>query len=476
MANLIAPKVKQQAVSVTRKMAASLPGLREIAQARGLKVHHLGAGYPHPEVTDPREFLQHQNDYFDYLKEQEGQNDSNVLPEYLRESYAYTDTLGPKSAREAFAYVYGKDWKLAIDPERLIPTVGASGGISLACSLFERSGEPLAYITDAPTYAGFTARASLCQHATIFSVEMDDEGAIPERMREQIHAARDQGYLVPFYYTVPDGHNPAGFSFSQRRREQIIEVLRQEGVLVLEDAPYLYINYAAPADRAQTFLSIDSKQTIHLFTGSKIGFPGPRVGYLYSDATIQIEGGEDVRLSTLALTESSADVLFQNPAALRGFEALMHKREDNGCYTKRDSMWPLAENKLGVYRENRQILLDTLEAELHDYKEHFEWTVPDGGFFSVFTFKRVAGTPVIQTDDALIEQLVKEHGIVVIPMYDFYPADARQRDPGAGMNQLRLSFCFSESQGDARRADMREAVAAFCAAAKRLVGVVGDAS
>ena len=476
MANLIAPKVKQQAVSVTRKMAASLPGLREIAQARGLKVHHLGAGYPHPEVTDPREFLQHQNDYFDYLKEQEGQNDPNALPEYLRESYAYTDTLGPKSAREAFAHVYGKDWKLAIDPERLIPTVGASGGISLACSLFERSGEPLAYITDAPTYAGFTARASLCQHATIFSVEMDDEGAIPERMREQIHAARDQGYLVPFYYTVPDGHNPAGFSFSQRRREQIIEVLRQEGVLVLEDAPYLYINYAAPADRAQTFLSIDSKQTIHLFTGSKIGFPGPRVGYLYSDATIQIEGGEDVPLSTLALTESSADVLFQNPAALRGFEALMHRREDNGCYTKRDSMWPLAENKLGVYRENRQILLDTLEAELHDYKEHFEWTLPDGGFFSVFTFKRVAGTPVIQTDDALIEQLVKEHGIVVIPMYDFYPADARQRDPGAGMNQLRLSFCFSESQGDARRADMREAVVAFCAAAKRLVGVVGDAS
>ena len=137
-------------------------------------------------------------------------------------------------------------------------------------------------------------------------------------------------------------------------------------------------------------------------------------------------------------------------------------------------MWPLAEDKLGVYRENRKILLDTLEAELNDHKEYFEWTVPDGGFFSVFTFKRVAGKPAIQTDDALIEQLVKEHGIVVIPMYDFYPADARQRDPGAGMNQLRLSFCFSESQGDARRADMREAVEAFCAAAKRLVEESGD--
>ena len=193
--------------------------------------------------------------------------------------------------------MYGKDWNLTIDPQRLIPTVGASGGISLACSLFERSGEPLAYITDAPTYAGFTARASLCQHATIFSVEMDAEGAIPERMRAQIKAARDQGYFVPFYYTVPDGHNPAGFSFSQARREQIMNVLREEGVLVLEDAPYLYINYAEPSDRAQTFLSIDSRQTIHLFTGSKLVFSGPRVGYLCSDATIKIEGGEEVPLT-----------------------------------------------------------------------------------------------------------------------------------------------------------------------------------
>ena len=124
MANLIAPKVKQQAVSVTRKMAASLPGLREIAQSRGLKVHHLGAGYPHPEVTDPRGFLQHQSDYFDHIKDQEGLNDPNVLPEYLRESYSYTDTLGPKSARETFAHVYGKDWNLNIDPENSYQRLG----------------------------------------------------------------------------------------------------------------------------------------------------------------------------------------------------------------------------------------------------------------------------------------------------------------------------------------------------------------
>ena len=67
MANLEAPDLELQPISVTRKMAASLPRLRELAQSKGLKIHHLGAGYPHPEVTDPRRFLEHQARYFEHL-------------------------------------------------------------------------------------------------------------------------------------------------------------------------------------------------------------------------------------------------------------------------------------------------------------------------------------------------------------------------------------------------------------------------
>ena len=221
-----APDIKLQQVSVTRKMAASLPRLREIARGKGLKMHHLGAGYPHPEVTDPRKFLDHQSRYFEFLEREEGVNDRAKLPECLRESFSYTDTLGPKSTRECFARIYGRDWSVDINPDLLIPTVGASGGINLICSIFERPGKPVAYITDAPTYPGFTARSSLCQYATIFSVEMDEEGAIPRDLEGQIKAAREQGYVVPFYYTVPDGHNPAGFSFTQERRKELLEVAR----------------------------------------------------------------------------------------------------------------------------------------------------------------------------------------------------------------------------------------------------------
>jgi DNA-binding transcriptional MocR family regulator len=462
---LAAPDIRLQPVSVTRKMAASLPQLRAVAEQKGLRIHHLGAGYPHPEVTDPRGYLAHRAAYFEHLRKQEGHNDPDALPEFLREAFAYTDTLGPRPVREAFARVYGADWRVTLDPDRLIPTMGATGGISLTCAVFERPGKPLAYITDAPTYAGFLTRATLNQHAAIFSVEMDEHGPVVARLREQIRAARAAGYFVPLYYTVPDGHNPGGFSFSERRRLEILDVARDEGVLILEDQPYLYINFAPAESRHRPFVSLAPEQTIHLFTASKIGLPGPRVGFIYTEAELAAAGGARIAFSDLLLAEAAADVLLQNPESLRGFEALLH----DDAMTLRPSLWPVAEDKLRVYRENRGIVLSLFAQHLGPYPDHFAWTEPDAGFFTVFTFKR----PEITTDEAFCSKLVADYGVVAIPMYAFYPQDARERNPRAGLDQLRLSFCFTEGTHAARRQELTAAATAFCHAARVESGLQG---
>ena len=234
-------------------------------------------------------------------------------------------------------------------------------------------------------------------------------------------------------------------------------------MLIIEDAPYLYISYAEASERPTPFITLDPTQTVHLFTGSKIGLPGPRVGFAYTEAVIEIAAGGNVDLTDLLLTEASADVLFQTPHALRSFEALL--REDDGSV--RASLWPVAEQKLAVYRENRKILLDGLEEELGDFRDQFHWTKPEAGFFSVFTF---AESDIV-ADDAFIQKLVERYGVVVVPMYDFYPDDARTRNRQAGYNQLRLSFCFSESTGSARRHELAEAVRAFAWAVKAESGI-----
>jgi len=175
---------------------------------------------------------------------------------------------------------------------------------------------------------------------------------------------------------------------------------------------------------------------------------------------MDISGGETASLRDLVVTEASSDILFQNPEALYGLEALLH--DENMLL--RASLWPVAEDKLAVYRENRQIMLDGFERELGQYPDKFTWTHPGAGFFTVFSFQDGS----VVCDESFVSDLASNFGIVVIPMYPFYPDDAKSRNPKAGLNELRLSFCFSESQGEARRNDLKESVQAFCDAVKKL--------
>lgn len=461
MANSVsAHDLKQQPVSVTRQMSSAFPRLKAMALEKGLKLHHLGAGYPHPEVSDPTEYIRQKNAYFDHLGRQASPDDPAAgLRELLIGAFSYTDTLGPPQTRQAFAEIYGRDFDMTIDPDLLLPTVGATGGISLLCSLFERTGKDIAYIVDAPTYTGFLSRAILYQKAHFYSVDLDDEGPDVQALRDQIRQARQDGHHVAFYYTVPDGHNPGGISFSQKRREEVLAVLREENTFAVEDAPYTYISHVGAEQRPKPFYAIDPDHSVHLFTASKIGLPGPRVGYLFSGTKVELQAGAaPVRLKDLLLTEASGDILFHNPEALRGFEAYLMNED----FQPRESLWPLAALKNAVYGENRAILLDGLREYLGDYPEHFSWTEPGAGFFSVFTFTQKQ----LRTNAEFIEKLIADHGVVTIPMFGFYPQDAKDRDPEAGLDQIRLSFSFNESIGEARRQDMRDAVRAFANAVR----------
>ena len=449
-----ANQLRTQPVSVTRQMAAAFPRLKAMAEKKGLELHHLGAGYPHPEVSDPSAYIAQKEAYLTHVAKSAASDDASAEKKRLMMTlYGYTDTLGPVSARQAFATVYGNDFGISIDPDRLIPTVGATGGISLLCSAYERCGKDIAYIVDAPTYTGFVSRASLYQRARFYSVDMDGEGPDSDALRDQIKKARSDGHFVAFYYTVPDGHNPGGISFSDARRQQVMNVIRDEGVYVVEDAPYTYISFEHANARPKPFVCIDPKHAVHLFTASKIGLPGPRVGFFYSEVELELEAGVHAPLNSLILTEASGDILFQNPDALRGFEAYLH--DEN--MVLRESLWPIAESKNAIYGENRQLLLDGLSEHLGAFGDEFSWTRPGAGFFSVFTINNGA----VKTDAEFVERLVGEYGVVTIPMFGFYPEDAKQRNPDVGLDQIRLSFSFNEHVGQARRAAMAKAVKAF---------------
>jgi DNA-binding transcriptional MocR family regulator len=451
---ILAPTLKVQPFSETRKMAAGLQRLR----ALGRKVHHLGAGYPHPEVSDPTAYIEGERAYVEHLARGEG----GARRRLLVDLYGYTDTMGPLEPRTVFTEVYGRDFGFQMDPGACVPTIGATGGIALLCSLYERSGEPVAYIVDAPTYTGFLSRAQCSPGAVFYSVPLDAEGPDPDVLARQIDRACAEHGQVAFYYTVPDGHNPGGISFSQARRDAIVRVCREKGVLIVEDAPYTYISYEPSERRPRPLVATAPEQVVHLFTASKLGLPGPRVAFAMAAARVRLADGSEPPLSTLLGPESATSILFHNPAALRAFEGYLHDAEGR----PRETLWGLAEAKNIVYRANRQVFLDALQHHLGDHPELFSWTRPGGGFFSVLTLRRCPR----RTDAAFLHELLAEHGVVAIAMQGFYAPDARRDNPDVGLDQLRLSFSYNESFGRQREEDLRLAVEAL---ARALRGVYG---
>ncbi len=458
-----APRLREQPVSVTRQMAAALGRLLAEAKAKGTTLHHLGAGYPHPEVSDPTAYLVQRRGYLRHLVGGEGLAADRQLRSLMTTLYGYSDTMGPVQARQAFARVYGNDFGFEIDPDCVVPTIGATGGIAQMCSMFEHAGEPIAYIVDAPTYTGLISRAQLYEKASFYSVPMDDDGPDPAVMAAQIDQARADGKVVAFYYTVTDGHNPGGISFSVQRRQAIIDVCRARGVLIVEDAPYTYISYEDADNRPPPLVAMAPDLVVHLFTASKIGLPGPRVGMAIAQAQVELPSGKTVPVKNLLLTESAGSILFHNPAALRSFEAYLTDER----FVERASLWPVAAVKNAVYGENRLILLDGLKHYLGDHPELFTWTEPGAGFFSVFTFRDGR----FRTDGAFVERLVAEFGVVTIPMFGFYSADAKRRDPDVGLDQIRLSFSYSTGVGAERVRELQAAVEAYGRAVRSLYGL-----
>ena len=79
---------------------------------------------------------------------------------------------------------------------------------------------------------------------------MDDDGLVPEALREAIAAVKASGKTAKFLYTIPNFHNPAGVSLAEARRDEILEICKEAGLLVLEDNPYGLLGFDGPPTRA----------------------------------------------------------------------------------------------------------------------------------------------------------------------------------------------------------------------------------
>src|SRR5690606_1024436 len=164
----------------------------------------------------------------------------------------------------------------------IVVTTGSQHALELVAKLFLDPGDVVlaagpAYVTAITVFKSFQGQGV---HSP-----MADAGLEPGAPREPTARLVAEGRKPTSLYTIPSLHNPTGVTLPCERRMEILEIARENEILVLEDNPYglLYFDQAPP----HAMRSVDEDGVIYLGTFSKTLAPGFRVGWAVAPYAIR---------------------------------------------------------------------------------------------------------------------------------------------------------------------------------------------
>ena len=308
-------------------------------------------------------------------------------------------------------------------PDDIVVTVGSQQALDLVTRVFCDPGDVV--IAEAPSYVGALGTFSAYQ-AEVVHVAMDADGLVPEALREAIAAVKAAGKRAKFLYTIPNFHNPAGVSLAEARRDEILAICQEAGLLVLEDNPYGLLGFDSGPTRAIRARGSSGQNDDVLYLGSfsKTFAPGLRVGWVLAPHAVR---------EKLVLAAEAA--VLCPPTFNQMVIADYLQTQD----------WQGQVNAFrGMYRARRDAMLDALGQLM---PAGMTWTHPTGGFYVWATL------PEGLDAKAMLPRAVTAR-VAYVPGTAFY-------SDGSGRNALRLSYCYPEPER------IREGV-------RRLAGVLED--
>jgi DNA-binding transcriptional MocR family regulator len=282
--------------------------------------------------------------------------------------------------------------------EDIMITTGSQHALELLADLFLDAGDVV--LVEAPSYVG---AVGIFRHkeAHIEHVFTDDDGISPEALAEAADRLSAQGKKIKLLYLVPNFANPSGVTLSAERRQQVLQVCKERGILIIEDNPYglLYFENQPP----KAMRAFDAEGVVYLGSFSKILSPGLRVGYVLAPPAIKdklILANESAILSPATF----AQMLVSEYLSIADWKGQIN------TYRK-------------LYQEKRDAALEALE----QYLPRLKTTKPNGGFFLWLTL------PEGLNSKEMLPLAVNE-------LVAYTPGTAFYGD-GRGTNNIRV--CFS---------------------------------
>lgn len=287
-------------------------------------------------------------------------------------------------------------------PDNIFITSGSQQGLDYLGKLFLSPNDTA--IVEWPTYLG------AIQAFRAYEPCFDQLNLTGNRSPQSyIDQAQAQGGSVKMLYASVDFANPTGKTLNLSEREALLDLSKDIGAPVIEDAAYQALRFNGEALPAVLALDVDrsggieNTNTIYCGSFSKTLSPGLRVGWVCAASDV---------INKLVLIKQASDL--HSPTLN---QMAVHRVVQSGFKEQIESI-------KSCYQDKRDAMLSALKMYMPDT---VQWTVPEGGMFVWVTLP--------QTIDAvkLLEISVKEQKVAFVPGSAFHP-------DGTGANTMRLNF------------------------------------
>ena len=272
---------------------------------------------------------------------------TRVLEKHGRLSLQYSLSSGVQEMRELIAE-RASTGKYQCSPDEIQITTGAQQALDIIGRIFIEPGSVV--LTEEPTYLG-AIQAFTFYRARFASVKTDSEGMLPDELEKKI-----KQHNPTFIYVVPDFQNPAGYSWSNERREALVDLAKKYDIPIVDDNPYTELRFYG--EKPKSLKAMGGQHVIKLGTFSKLISPGLRIGWISADPEIAALCERMKQAADLHTTTFTQYVIYE--------------------FSKDGGLDRHIEKIKAAYSKRR----DTMIAALREnFDDGTTWTEPEGGLF-----------------------------------------------------------------------------------------------
>ncbi|HVN49042.1 MAG TPA: PLP-dependent aminotransferase family protein [Bacteroidota bacterium] len=280
----------------------------------------------------------------------------NALPLDIKQTaFQYGPTPGYPPLLESLKEFLRKKG-MPVDTNKLLITTGSLQAINILAKVFLDENDTV--LTENPCFIGAIAAFKSYQ-ANVHGIELDQEGINAVLVKKYLEEKKST--LPKFVYLTPNFHNPAGTLYTEKRKKEVVSLLKQYDLPLVEDDAYgdLYFDEEA-RKRVVPFKAVYEKELTICYTGSfsKILGPGFRLGWMLVPEEIYRKA---------ELCKQALDACSPN------FTQVLAD-----AFIRTGNIYSYIESLRGIYKRRKETMASAIKKF---FPSEINWIEPRGGFY-----------------------------------------------------------------------------------------------